>query len=77
MFSIVEIFCPNFINPFSLSGIYCGPQEGRLLNDLMSYYLKLEKPVANESDAKIWADVAADNECGELELSLSLNLAVR
>ena len=29
----------------------CGIAERRLLNDLMEYYQKLERPVANESDA--------------------------
>ena len=29
----------------------CGMAERRLLNDLMEYYQKLERPVANESEA--------------------------
>ena len=32
-------------------GILCGPAERRLINDLMAYYQKLERPVANESEA--------------------------
>jgi len=32
-------------------GILCGSGERRLLNDLMAYYQKLERPVANESEA--------------------------
>jgi len=33
------------------SGVLCGTAERRLLNDLMEYYQKLERPVANESEA--------------------------
>ena len=29
----------------------CGTGERKLLNDLMAYYQKLERPVANESEA--------------------------
>ena len=32
-------------------GCYCGPEERRLLNDLIMNYNKLERPVANESEA--------------------------
>lgn len=33
------------------SGVLCGAAERRLLNNLMEYYQKLERPVANESEA--------------------------
>ena len=36
---------------FFISEASCGLAERRLLNDLMEYYQKLERPVANESDA--------------------------
>lgn len=29
----------------------CGPAERRLINNLLAYYQKLERPVVNESDA--------------------------
>ena len=32
-------------------GVLCGTAERRLLNNLMEYYQKLERPVANESEA--------------------------
>ena len=32
-------------------GVLCGAAERRLLNNLMEYYQKLERPVANESEA--------------------------
>merc|ERR1719483_504648 len=32
-------------------GIFCGNGERRVLNDLMAYYQKMERPVANESEA--------------------------
>ena len=32
-------------------GVLYGTAERRLLNDLMEYYQKLERPVANESEA--------------------------
>jgi len=32
-------------------GNSCGPSERRLLNDLLTYYHKMERPVANESEA--------------------------
>ena len=35
------------------AGLYCGPHERRLINDLMSNYKTLERPVANESDAVV------------------------
>ena len=38
-------------NPIHHAGVFSGPAERRLLNDLMSYYQKLERPVANESEA--------------------------
>ena len=31
--------------------VLCGAAEGKLLNNLMEYYQKLERPVANESEA--------------------------
>ena len=31
--------------------VWCGTGERKLLNDLMAYYQKLERPVANESEA--------------------------
>lgn len=34
-----------------LPGILCGPAERRLINNLLAYYQKLERPVVNESDA--------------------------
>ena len=36
---------------FKTLGAYGGMFERRLLNDLMEYYQKLERPVANESEA--------------------------
>ena len=36
---------------FHLADAQCGMAERRLLNDLMEYYQKLERPVANESEA--------------------------
>ena len=33
------------------AGVYCGRAERRLINDLMMFYQKLERPVVNESDA--------------------------
>ena len=36
-----------------LSGILCGSHERRLINDLMTNYKTLERPVANESDAVV------------------------
>ena len=36
---------------FQTLGAYGGMFERRLLNDLMEYYQKLERPVANESEA--------------------------
>ena len=36
---------------FVLPGIVCGPAERRLINNLLAYYQKLERPVVNESDA--------------------------
>ena len=36
---------------FFISEASCGLAERRLLNDLMEYYQKMERPVANESDA--------------------------
>ena len=38
-------------NLVSSSGILCGPAERRLINNLLAYYQKLERPVVNESDA--------------------------
>ena len=32
-------------------GVDCGRAERRLINDLMMFYQKLERPVVNESDA--------------------------
>ena len=34
-----------------VSGVSCGRAERRLINDLMMFYQKLERPVVNESDA--------------------------
>ena len=34
-----------------MPGILCGPAERRLINNLLAYYQKLERPVVNESDA--------------------------
>ena len=31
--------------------VHCGTGERKLLNDLMTFYQKLERPVANESEA--------------------------
>ena len=36
---------------FVLPGIVAGPAERRLINNLLAYYQKLERPVVNESDA--------------------------
>merc|ERR1719461_1492646 len=47
-FLIVILF--STLNHFPL-GCECGPAERRLINDLMNYYQKLERPVVNESDA--------------------------
>ena len=33
------------------SGVYSGPHERRLLNDLLEKYNNLERPVFNESEA--------------------------
>ena len=42
---------PEYLSlPFIL-GTICGSAERRLLEDLMNYYQKLERPVANESEA--------------------------
>ena len=36
---------------FDIAGSFSGSAERRLLEDLMLYYQKLERPVANESEA--------------------------
>ena len=36
-----------------MAGTLAGPNERRLLNDLMANYNKHERPVANESDAVV------------------------
>ena len=36
---------------FMLVYVYCGTAERRLLQDLLEYYQKFERPVANEADA--------------------------
>ena len=36
---------------FLVSGVYSGPHERRLINDLLEKYNDLERPVFNESDA--------------------------
>ena len=36
-----------------ISGAYSGLHERMLLEDLLAYYNKLERPVANESDAVV------------------------
>ena len=36
-----------------MTGTLAGPNERRLLNDLMANYNKLERPVANESEAVV------------------------
>ena len=42
--------CPNFVLNGCVLGVVGGVVERRLLNDLMEYYQKLERPVANESE---------------------------
>jgi len=48
-----KVWMPIRILLFSYlySGVISGVAERRLLNDLMEYYQKLERPVANESEA--------------------------
>ena len=38
---------------FVMPGTLAGPNERRLLTDLMANYNKLERPVANESEAVV------------------------
>lgn len=35
------------------AGVWSGPHERRLINDLMTKYNNLERPVANESEALV------------------------
>ena len=41
------------INSFTFTGAYSGLHERMLLEDLLAYYNKLERPVANESEAVV------------------------
>ena len=38
---------------FYIAGVWSGPHERRLINDLMKKYNNLERPVANESEALV------------------------
>ena len=51
---LVFVLCTtaHFIDHAS-AGVVAGPQERRLINDLMANYNKLERPVANESEAVV------------------------
>ena len=53
LFCNFPTFCAKNSIDFSLAGVWSGPHERRLINDLMSKYNNLERPVANESEALV------------------------